>query len=311
MGVIGRGHVTAVLATGVVVFVALTTGAAAATTIGQSFTPSGGCQTGADTYVQSGVADGNTYTVPAVGVITSWSFQTGDEVPTGLKLKVLRRLEPSKQFETQWEVTGESQAAGPLTAFAANSRATRIPVVPDEVIGISATGGGDCAVGTGESDAYQFWNGDSAVGSVNPGSLPIFGARIPVSAVVEADADRDGFGDESQDRCPTDPATQGPCPDRIAPGTTIGKRPAKKTTKRRATFALASSEPGSHFECQLDGKGSYAACGPSETLTVRLGRHRLAVRAVDAAGNVDPTPATYQWRVVKKKQKHRHPHKRR
>ena len=43
---------------------------------------------------------------------------------------------------------------------------------------------------------------------------------ILVNADVEADADHDGFGDETQDACPSDPATQGPCKagaDTVAP----------------------------------------------------------------------------------------------
>jgi hypothetical protein len=36
--------------------------------------------------------------------------------------------------------------------------------------------------------------------------------ELLVAAVVEPDADGDGFGDETQDPCPTQPATQGPCP---------------------------------------------------------------------------------------------------
>jgi hypothetical protein len=37
------------------------------------------------------------------------------------------------------------------------------------------------------------------------------GARLNVAAVLEADADGDGYGDETQDRCPSDRSTQGPC----------------------------------------------------------------------------------------------------
>ena len=33
-----------------------------------------------------------------------------------------------------------------------------------------------------------------------------------ISAVLEPDADHDGFGDETQDQCPTNGTTQGPCP---------------------------------------------------------------------------------------------------
>jgi hypothetical protein len=33
-----------------------------------------------------------------------------------------------------------------------------------------------------------------------------------LSGTIESDADHDGFGDDTQDQCPTDGATQGPCP---------------------------------------------------------------------------------------------------
>jgi hypothetical protein len=38
-----------------------------------------------------------------------------------------------------------------------------------------------------------------------------------VQATVEPDADHDGFGDETQDQCPTDASTQGPCPTSAPP----------------------------------------------------------------------------------------------
>jgi hypothetical protein len=47
---------------------------------------------------------------------------------------------------------------------------------------------------------------------------------ILVAGTVEADADRDGFGDETQDACPSNASTQGPCP----------KRKCKKKHKKRS-----------------------------------------------------------------------------
>ena len=44
-------------------------------------------------------------------------------------------------------------------------------------------------------------------------------ARINIKAVVEPDVDKDGFGDESQDACPTNAQTQGACPVAAAQGT--------------------------------------------------------------------------------------------
>ena len=38
------------------------------------------------------------------------------------------------------------------------------------------------------------------------------------------------------------------------PETTITKGPKNKTKKKKATFAFTATEPGSSFQCSLDGK---------------------------------------------------------
>ena len=37
----------------------------------------------------------------------------------------------------------------------------------------------------------------------------------------------------------------------------------------------------------------------------KRGKHTVVVGAVDTVGNVDPTPATYTWKIKKKKRKKR------
>jgi hypothetical protein len=70
------------------------------------------------------------------------------------------------------------------------------------------------------------------------------------------------------------------------------------TSETSATFEFVSSESGSSFECALDG-AAFAACESPWTLGgLGLGDHVLAVRAIDAAGNVDPSPAEWRWSVV-------------
>ena len=54
-------------------------------------------------------------------------------------------------------------------------------------------------------------------GNVAAGSTVGFGefpgeSRIPVTAVIEPDADRDGYGDETQDRCPQSAEFHDACP---------------------------------------------------------------------------------------------------
>ena len=83
-----------------------------------------------------------------------------------------------------------------------------------------------------------------------------------------------------------------PPPDTTPPDTTIDSAGVSGTT---ASFAFSSSEPGSTFECRLDAAGGSApflACtSPKSYSGLSEGQHGLEVRAIDGAGNVDPTPA--------------------
>jgi hypothetical protein len=54
------------------------------------------------------------------------------------------------------------------------------------------------------------------------------------------------------------------------------------------------------FECSLDG-GAYASCASPHTVKVKKGRHTFSVRALDGNSNADGSPATYSWKVKKKK----------
>src|SRR5205823_1751112 len=85
--------------------------------------------------------------------------------------------------------------------------------------------------------------------------------------------------------------------DTVAPDTTITSNPPAVSSSTSATFAFSSTKPGSTFECALDG-GGYASCTSPDTLTGLVdGPHTFAVRAINAAGNVDATPASYTWTV--------------
>jgi hypothetical protein len=91
-----------------------------------------------------------------------------------------------------------------------------------------------------------------------------------------------------------------------APDTALTKTPAKKvkTTKRKAavTFRFSSPTAGAGFQCRLDDK-AYVACASGVTVKAKIGKHTFAVRAV-AGGVVDPTPASYTFKV-KIRKKHR------
>lgn len=92
-----------------------------------------------------------------------------------------------------------------------NTVALRVAVAAGDVLGMYTPDGADCGVAGGSADVFQPVGGDPAVGAdITPnGSAP---ATIAVSANFEPDVDKDGFGDETEDSCPTDPAIHtGPC----------------------------------------------------------------------------------------------------
>src|ERR687896_683673 len=79
--------------------------------------------------------------------------------------------------------------------------------------------------------------------------------------------------------------------DTSPPGTGITSGPSGRTGETEATFEFFGTDnatPGHlvEFECSVNN-------GPFEP-----GSHRIQMRAVDIAGNVDPTPAERMWEIV-------------
>lgn len=88
-----------------------------------------------------------------------------------------------------------------------------------------------------------------------------------------------------------------PRPSGKAPNGRIGKHPKKRTAKRRAKFTFSSNQPGSRFECKLD-KRRFRPCKSPFQRKLKPGRHAFRLRAINAAGTPDPTPATFRWRIL-------------
>ncbi|MBZ4419015.1 DUF4215 domain-containing protein [Myxococcus sp. RHSTA-1-4] len=83
--------------------------------------------------------------------------------------------------------------------------------------------------------------------------------------------------------------------DTQAPDTTIPRGPGTRTDEDAASFEYDSNEEGVRYECSLDGR-EFGPC--EDAYDVGPGTHTLRVRSVDAAGNVDASPAEYTWTVV-------------
>ncbi len=93
------------------------------------------------------------------------------------------------------------------------------------------------------------------------------------------------------------PATRSWSVDLTAPDTAIAGGPTGTVPIASASLTFIATEPNATFACSLDGAG-FAACTSPATLTaLAQGMHTFAVRATDAAGHPDPSPATRTWTV--------------
>jgi hypothetical protein len=84
--------------------------------------------------------------------------------------------------------------------------------------------------------------------------------------------------------------------DNSPPDTTITVSPASPSTAN-VSLSFTSTQPGSTFECELDGAGFAACTSPKPYTGLASGSHTFRVRATDPAGNVDATPAAHTWTV--------------
>ena len=206
-------------------------GATAATEFGST------CQADSDqanlTLLQFGQAPENTLplTAPAGGVITRWSIDNLTGIAPGASpqaLQVYRRV-GALSF-TLVAQTGETPLAAGL-----NTIPTRLPVQAGDRLGIhGATTTMYCDTES-ESDVIAYFEG-----SVQPGETKAFQLdkpfRIPIRAAIEADADNDGYGDETQDGCPQSAAFQVACPP-------VGLSTSAQVRKGSVTVVVSTSTP--------------------------------------------------------------------
>lgn len=97
-------------------------------------------------------------------------------------------------------------------------------------------------------------------------------------------------------------------PDVTPPDTKIDKGPKKKLRSKKArkkvTFEFSADEPGTSFECSVDGTAFAPCTSPFKTAGKEIKasqKHTFSVRALDAAGNADPTPSSQSWKLKKLK----------
>jgi len=190
-------------------------GAAAATEFGDTCT---GNQVLTTPYVVASLsapASGLPLAAPTSGVITKVKVSLGVPVPTPIpeQVKVLRPAGGSN-----YAVTSQVTVQAFSGQFVANAR---MPVQAGDLLGMH---GLPFKLGETSYPGVEFYCKEipgnvigGHLGDLDPGATGSFveepEAGVPLVAVLEPDADHDGFGDETQDRCPQSAALQAnPCP---------------------------------------------------------------------------------------------------
>jgi len=218
-------------------------------------------------------------TDPAVGTYT---YDEGSVVP-------ITATAASGYVFDQWvgDVANVDSPTTTVTIDASKVITAQFALITHELtIAVDPIGGGttDPAVGTHIYDegsvvpitatassgyAFDYWTGE--VADVN---LPTTTVTIDANKVITAH-----FVDTT------------------LPDTAITAYPDDPSSSADASFSFISTEPGSTFECQLDG-GGFSVCTSPKTYTgLADGDHTFEVRAIDASSNVDPSPASYSWTI--------------
>jgi len=143
-------------------------------------------------------------------IVTSWkTYQRAGSAGRTLRLKVLRPA-----GDHAWQVVGEAPEFDVGTDEGVKTQDVSLTIAPGDFVALFGNG----------ADCY-FMDGSTRQLDGNPGPEPAVGDTIGDGAgpspaglvldaqlIAEADADGDGFGDETQDTCPAEAAIHaGPC----------------------------------------------------------------------------------------------------
>lgn len=150
--------------------------------------------------------------VPPEGpkVITGWRVKVGAGLgPLPQRLEVFEIKNEEHEFEKIGESATETLVEG------INSFATRISADEGDSVGLYGPAGTLICREAGA--VSRLFEGSVASGEIKPFTTLVGEDRMPLEVgtplvvTVEDDRDGDGYGDETQDRCPTSATTQGEC----------------------------------------------------------------------------------------------------
>ncbi len=83
--------------------------------------------------------------------------------------------------------------------------------------------------------------------------------------------------------------------------TILRQTPAKRSRDRTPSFRFGADEDGAGFECRIDARPFRSCSSPFTAARLALGRHTFNVRARGDSGALDPAPASYRFRICRRR----------
>ncbi len=270
---------------------------------------------------------------PVAGVITKFRIyaETATASPLSFLLAEVSRPNPADESTALASIvaTGPKVTIKPTAEAEIMEFPARVPVKKGQQLAIETTA--VQATYQSSSDKFSYFFSPPLVeGAGLRGSTEPTGELL-VQATIEPDADGDGFGDETQDQCPSQKTTQGPCDNTppavsglgVANGTlsyslseasTVSFQLEKKLHGRKVgkKCVKQTAKNSSHKRCNLFKPVGAAFSGPgnqgANQVTLPNGKklgpgaYRVTMTVTDVAGNKATTTTTFT--VLKKKRKH-------
>ncbi|MBJ7347136.1 MAG: hypothetical protein JHC87_01045, partial [Thermoleophilaceae bacterium] len=254
-------------------------------------------------------------TTPDTAIPTGPTGTTNDNTPTF----TITSTKPNSTFECNLDGTGWLAATTPYTlgviadgthtleCRATDSVGNTDPTPASRTFTVDTTAP-DTAIPTGPSGTTNdntptFTITGTEVGSTFECRLdgsawvtvtsPLTTAALPDGAHTLECRATDPAGNTDQT-----PASRTFTVDTTPPDTAIPTGPTDPTTDNTPTITITGTEPGSTFECRIDGGAWVVVTSPYTTGVLPDGAHTIECRATDPAGNTDPTPAVVKFTVA-------------
>jgi hypothetical protein len=284
--------------------------------------------------------DPNSDGAPVDGVITKFrirAFGNGGPQPVTFRLASLSNIAADKT-----SALAQAAGTGPTTMVPVDPMgatdvpitevAGRLPVLKGQHLAIDERNVSAIYASSGAKDTFEF--DTPLVDGAGPRGSNSVTEELLVQAVIEPDADHDGFGDETQDACPTQATTQGAC-DKAAPAVSGlrvsgGKIAYNLSEAATVAFKLEKATKGRKVRGKCVRKTRRNRRRPSCTRFTTLnrnfagpgnvganqvtlpkvrgrklgaGRYRLTMTVTDAAGNSASTTKSFTIKPKPKKKR--------